>query len=258
VHFAVYSDEIYMTTRLEEERTRWLPFNRGDEHGAGNPHNPNGYKTAYLWEKILAKDSFMDIVQSFVHLQIETLHATSFNHAIRTKERMIFPRYHQLDAVREITNDARRAGAGKNYLVQHSASSVKSNTIAWLAYRLSSLHNAQDERIFDSVIVVTDRKVLDQQLQNTIYQFEHKTGVVQKIDKSSEQLAMALGFGINIIITTLQKFPFVIDKVDELPDRRYAVIIDEAHSSQGGEASKKMKEVLASKTLEAAVLDDED
>ncbi|MBL7780494.1 MAG: type I restriction endonuclease subunit R [Saprospiraceae bacterium] len=255
VHFAVDADEIYMTTRLEEERTRWLPFNRGDEHGAGNPYNPNGYKTAYLWEKILAKDSFMDIVQSYVHLQKEEY---VLDGVTRTKERMIFPRYHQLDAVREITDDARREGAGKNYLVQHSAGSGKSNTIAWLAYRLSSLHNAQDERIFDSVIVVTDRKVLDQQLQSTIYQFEHKTGVVQKIDKSSEQLAAALGFGTHIIITTLQKFPFVIDKVDELPERRYAVIIDEAHSSQGGEASKKMKAVLASKTLEAAALDDED
>lgn len=255
VHFAVDSDEVYMTTRLEEERTRWLPFNQGDEHGAGNPHNPNGYKTAYLWEKILVKDSFMDIVQSFVHLQKEEY---VLDGVTQTKERMIFPRYHQLDAVREITEDARREGAGKNYLIQHSAGSGKSNTIAWLAYRLSSLHNAQDERIFDSVIVVTDRKVLDQQLQNTIYQFEHKTGVVQKIDKNSQQLADAIGYGMNIIITTLQKFPFVIDKVDELPERRYAVIIDEAHSSQGGEASKKMKEVLASKTLETAAQDDDD
>ena len=146
----------------------------------------------------------------------------------------------------------------RNYLIQHSAGSGKSNSIAWLAYRLSSLHNATDERIFDSVIVVTDRKVLDQQLQNTIYQFEHKTGVVQKIDKDSSQLASALGYGTNIIITTLQKFPFVVDKVGELPERKYAVIIDEAHSSQGGEASKKMKEVLASKSLEQAVIDDTD
>jgi len=146
--------------------------------------------------------------------------------------------------VRNITDDAKIAGSGKNYLVQHSAGSGKSNSIAWLAYRLSSLHDSNDNRVFDSVIVATDRRVLDQQLQNTIYQFEHKTGVVQKIDKDANQLAYALASGSHIIITTLQKFPFVIEKVSDLPTRKYAVIIDEAHSSQGGEAHKKMKEVL--------------
>ena len=161
------------------------------------------------------------------------------------KEKLIFPRFHQLDAVRKITAHAQNHGAGHNYLVQHSAGSGKSNSIAWLAYRLSGLHDAQDQRIFDSVIVVTDRRVLDSQLQNTIYQFEHKSGVVQRIDKDSQQLADAIGGGTHIIITTLQKFPFVIDKVGELENRNYAVIIDEAHSSQGGEASKKMKAVLA-------------
>ncbi len=146
-----------------------------------------------------------------------------------------------MDAVREITEDVLDKGCGKNYLVQHSAGSGKSNTIAWLSYRLSSLHNSLDERVFDSVIVITDRRVLDKQLQDTIYQFEHKTGVVQKIDRDSEQLAIALTYGTNIIITTLQKFPYVIDKVKDLPERKYAVIIDEAHSSQGGEASKSLK-----------------
>ena len=174
------------------------------------------------------------------------------------KEKLIFPRFHQLDAVRKIGADAIINGAGKNYLIQHSAGSGKSNSIAWLAYRLSSLHSGTDERIFDSVIVVTDRRVLDQQLQNTIYQFEHKTGVVQKIDKDSSQLASAIGYGTNIIITTLQKFPYIIDKVNELPDRKYAVIIDEAHSSQGGEASKKLKEVLALKSFEDAEKEEED
>jgi len=169
---------------------------------------------------------------------------------------MIFPRFHQLDAVRKISEDVLQVGAGKNYLVQHSAGSGKSNSIAWLAYRLTGLHNAANERIFDSVIVVTDRRVLDRQLQDTIYQFEHKTGVVQKIDKDSTQLAEALGQGTNIIITTLQKFPFVVDKVGELPDRKYAVVIDEAHSSQGGETSKKMKEVLSAKSLEDAAASD--
>src|SRR5690606_16924105 len=214
----------------------WLPVNKGSNNGKGNPQNPDGYRTAYFWEHILQKDSWLDILQRFVHLQIEEIEVAG---RIFKKEIMIFPRYHQLDAVRQIGDKVLEAGVGKNYLIQHSAGSGKSNSIAWLAYRLSSLHNHRDERIFDSVIVVTDRKVLDQQLQNTIYQFEHKTGVVQKIDKDSNQLAAALGYGTHIIITTLQKFPFVVDKVEELPERKYAVIIDEAHSSQGGEASKK-------------------
>lgn len=255
VHFAVDQDEVFMTTKLNGSKTYWLPFNKGANNGKGNPQNPNGYRTAYLWENILQKDSWMEIIQRFVHLQTEEIEVDG---KIYRKEKLIFPRYHQLDAVREISKKVLEVGTGKNYLIQHSAGSGKSNSIAWLAYRLSSLHNATDERIFDSVIVVTDRKVLDQQLQNTIYQFEHKTGVVQKIDKDSTQLALALGYGTNIIITTLQKFPFVVDKVGELPVRKYAVIIDEAHSSQGGEASKKLKEVLASKSLEDATKEDLD
>lgn len=253
VHFAVDQDEVFMTTKLNGSKTYWLPFNKGTNNGKGNPQNSNGYRTAYLWENILQKDSWMEILQQFLHLEIEEIEVEG---KIYKKEKLIFPRYHQLDSVRMIGANVLNVGAGRNYLIQHSAGSGKSNSIAWLAYRLSSLHNALDERIFDSVIVVSDRKVLDQQLQNTIYQFEHKTGVVQKIDKDSEQLAKALGAGTNIIITTLQKFPYVIDKVSELPDRKYAVIIDEAHSSQGGEASKKMKEVLAAKTLEEAVIED--
>lgn len=253
VHFAVDQDEVFMTTKLDGSKTYWLPFNKGANNGKGNPKNENGYRTAYLWEYILQKDSWMEILQRFLHLETEEFES---NGKIYKKEKLIFPRYHQLDAVRKISNNVLEVEAGTNYLIQHSAGSGKSNSIAWLAYRLSSLHNDTNKRIFDSVIVVTDRKVLDQQLQNTIYQFEHKTGVVQRIDKDSTQLASALGYGTNIIITTLQKFPFVVDKVGELPDRNYAVIIDEAHSSQGGEASKKMKEVLAAKSLENAVKDD--
>ncbi len=255
VHFAVDQDEVFMCTKLDGSKTYWLPFNKGANNGKGNPQNPNGYRTSYLWEKILLKDSWMEIIQRFVHLQAEEIEVQG---KIYKKEKLIFPRYHQLDAVRSIGENVLQVGIGKNYLIQHSAGSGKSNSIAWLAYRLSSLHNVLDERIFDSIIVVTDRKVLDQQLQNTIYQFEHKTGVVQKIDKDSSQLASALGYGTNIIITTLQKFPFIVDKVGELPERKYAVIIDEAHSSQGGEASKKLKEVLASKSLEQAIRDDTD
>ena len=252
VHFAVDSDEVYMTTRIAGTNTRWLPFNKGVRHAAGNPINPNGYKTAYLWEDILTKDSWMEILQRFLHLEVEEIEIEG---RVVKKEKMIFPRYHQLDAVRVITTDVKKKHVGKNYLVQHSAGSGKSNTIAWLAYRLSGLHTEANERIFDSVIVVTDRRVLDQQLQNTIYQFEHKSGVVQKIDKDSQQLADSLEKGKHIIITTLQKFPFVLEKVGDIPNRKYAVIVDEAHSSQGGEASKKMKEVLAAKSLEDAIED---
>ena len=243
VHFAIDDEEVFMTTKLAGDKTFWLPFNKGNNKGKGNPINPNGYKTDYLWKNILAKDSFLEIIQRFIHLQKEDIEidGKTFH-----KEKMIFPRYHQLDVVRKITANAKTIGAGKNYLVQHSAGSGKSNSIAWLAYRLSSLHNKENERVFDSVIVVTDRRVLDQQLQNTIYQFEHKTGIVQRIDKNSQQLADAISAGSHIIITTLQKFPFVIDKVGSLPNKKYAVIIDEAHSSQGGEAHKKMKEVLSS------------
>ncbi|MCK9295787.1 MAG: DEAD/DEAH box helicase family protein [Desulfobulbaceae bacterium] len=253
VHFAVDPDTVYMATKLDGNKTYWLPFNQGHNNGQGNPPNPNGYKTSYLWEEILTRDSLLEIIQRFIHLQIDEI---EFEGRTLKKEKMIFPRFHQLDAVRKITVDAREAGAGKNYLIQHSAGSGKSNSIAWLSYRLASLHNAADERIFDSVIIVTDRKVLDQQLQNTIYQFEHKTGVVQKIDKDSSQLAAALDSCAHIIITTLQKFPFVVDKVGEMRDRKYAVIIDEAHSSQGGEASKKLKEVLAAKSLDEAEKED--
>ncbi|WP_373551540.1 type I restriction endonuclease subunit R [Haliscomenobacter sp.] len=249
VHFAIDQDEVFMCTKIEGSKTNWLPFNKGYNNGKGNPPNAQGYRTAYLWEEILAKDSWLEIIQRFVHLQTVEFEVEG---SLYKREKLIFPRFHQLDAVRKISDHATQHGAGSNYLIQHSAGSGKSNSIAWLAYRLSSLHNTQDERIFDSVIVVTDRKVLDQQLQNTIYQFEHKTGVVQKIDKDSSQLAAALGYGTNVIITTLQKFPYIVDKVSELPERKYAVIIDEAHSSQGGEASKKLKEVLAIQSLDEA------
>lgn len=255
VHFAVDQDEVYMTSRIDGTKTFWLPFNQGYNKGRGNPPSSGNYRTSYLWEYILTKDSWLDIIQRFIHLQTEEV---ELNGRTYRKERLIFPRYHQLDVVRKVKSDVLKSGAGKNYLIQHSAGSGKSNSIAWLAYTLSSLHNAQDERIFDTIIVVTDRKVLDQQLQNTIFQFEHKTGVVKKIDKNSSQLASALSYGTNIIITTLQKFPFVVNEVTGLPKRKYAVIVDEAHSSQGGEASKKMKEVLASKTLEDATIDDID
>jgi type I restriction enzyme R subunit len=254
VHFALDDEEVYMTTKIEGNKTFWLPFNKGYNHGAGNPPNADGYKTEYFWREILQRESLLEIVGRFIHLQKEDI---TVNGRIYIKEKMIFPRYHQLDAVRLLRRRAREEGAGRNYLVQHSAGSGKSNTIAWLAYRLSSLHNESDARVFDSVIVITDRRVLDKQLQDTIYQFEHKTGVVQKIDKDSTQLAEAISKGVPIIITTLQKFPYILEKVGEIPGRNYAVLIDEAHSSQGGEASKKMKEVLGVPTLAETEEEDE-
>ncbi len=253
VHFAVDTDEAYMTTKLEGKKTRYLPFNLGYNNGAGNPPNPEGYRTAYLWEQVWKKDSFMDIIGKFLHVSTEEF---ELNGVKKKKESIIFPRFHQMQVVRKVTADARIQGAGKNYLIQHSAGSGKSNSIAWLSYRLSSLHDDQNNRVFDSVIVITDRKVLDSQLQNTIFQFEHKDGVVQKIDKDSTQLADAITAGSHIIITTLQKFPFILEKIGDIPARKYALIIDEAHSSQGGEATKKMKEVLSAKSLEDAEKDE--
>jgi len=251
VHFAVDTDTAWITTKIDGTNTRYLPFNKGFNQGAGNPPVENDYRTNYLWKVIWRKDSWMDIIGRYIHLQVEDIE-DKVHSKMYKKEEIIFPRYHQLEAVRQVVEDVRREGCGKNYLIQHSAGSGKSNTIAWLAYRLSSLHSSANEHILDSVIVVTDRKVLDRQLQDTIYQFEHKSGVVQKIEKDSAQLAKALESGTPIIITTLQKFPFVLEKVRNLPNRKYGVIIDEAHSSQGGESARKMKEVLAVKTLEEA------
>ncbi|MEW5920364.1 MAG: type I restriction endonuclease [Bacillota bacterium] len=246
VHFAVDTEEVYMTTRLAKGNTHFLPFNRGKDYGAGNPENPGGYKTAYLWEDVLERHSFLDILARFIHLQVEE---KDLDGTMVRRETMIFPRYHQLDCVRRLVAGARERGTGTNYLIQHSAGSGKSNSIAWLAHRLATLYDDNDEKVFDSVIVVTDRVVLDQQLQNTVYQFEHKQGVVQKIDKDSAQLAEALSAAVPIVITTLQKFPFVTEKIGELPKRKYAVIIDEAHSSQGGETATDLKGVLAAAVI---------
>lgn len=257
VHFAVDTDEVYITTKIDGVRTIFLPFNKGYQNGAGNPKNNFGYKTAYLWEQIWQKESWLDIIGRFIHIQKDEYKQKGI---VINRERIIFPRYHQLDAVRLLSQHAKKHGAGRNYLIQHSAGSGKSNSIAWLAYRLFSLHNALDEKVFNSVIVITDRKVLDKQLQDTIYQFEHKQGVVVRIDKNASQLAETIKTGNSIVITTLQKFPFasVLDEVKNLPNRNYAVIVDEAHSSQGGEATKKLKEVLAVPNLKDAEEQDDD
>ncbi|MEZ4273640.1 MAG: putative DNA binding domain-containing protein [Myxococcota bacterium] len=248
VHFAVGPERAAMATKLAGKNTVFLPFNRGNEGGAGNPPHDSGCRTAYLWESIWRRESILDILSRFVHLKEDDDESASRK---TKKYSLIFPRFHQLDAVRRLEAAAREEGAGHNYLIQHSAGSGKSNSIAWLAYRLSSLHDARDKKVFDSVVVVTDRRVLDKQLQDTIYQFEHKAGVVERIDKHSSQLAEALTKGTPVIITTLQKFPFVAEKIGELPSRNYAVVVDEAHSSQTGEAAKEMKQVLGVGEAEA-------
>jgi type I restriction enzyme R subunit len=233
--------------------------------GAGNPPDHSGakHRTAYLWEQVWQRDSWLDIVGRFVHLQTEE-RRTDEGQTLK-REVMVFPRYHQLDAVRALVGAARTEGPGHNYLTEHSAGSGKSNTIAWLAHRLYSLHDAEDRKVFDSVVVVSDRTILDRQLQDTIHQFDHKQGVVQKIDKDSRQLSEALRSGVPVVITTLQKFPFVTQQLakiaeDEgkaadgvLPKRRYAVIVDEAHSSQSGEGAADMKEVLGGEALREKV-----
>jgi len=263
VHFAVDTEAVWMTTRLAGAATHFLPFNKGCEGGAGNPPDPAGntYRTAYLWREVLERNSLLDLLARFIHLQIDEKRDEQGRMA--KAESMVFPRYHQLQAVRLLVEAARSEGVGNNYLIEHSAGSGKSNTIGWLAHRLASLHDAQNQRVFDSVIVVTDRIVLDRQLQDTIYQFEHKRGVVQRIEESSRQLAEALENAVPVIITTLQKFPFVsrqLLKLAEerghsgtgtLPTRKCAVIIDEAHSSQGGETAADLKEVLGGNALRA-------
>src|SRR6266536_2556421 len=238
--FAVDTQRAMMTTRLQGPGTRFLPFNQGHGRGAGNPPNPHGHATAYLWERVWQPDAWLDLLARFVHVQ-----KPAKGRGPRGPGTVIFPRFHQWDCVRRLEEAARQEGPGHSYLVQHSAGSGKSNTIAWLSHRLSTLHDDADRKLFDKVVVITDRVILDRQLQDTIYQFEHAHGVVERIDKHSGQLAAALaGEQARIIITTLQKFPFILDQVRALPARRYAVIVDEAHSSQTGEAARDLRRAL--------------
>ncbi len=242
VHFAVDSEQVWMTTWLKKLDTYFLPFNKGAEDGgAGNPIAEGGdYRTAYLWKEVLQRDSILDILHRFVQISTDD----------KGNEKLIFPRYHQLDAVRNLVANVYENGAGENYLIQHSAGSGKSNSIAWLAHHLSNLHDANDEVIFHSIIVITDRRVLDRQLQRDIYNMEHKAGVVVLVDKNSKQLTTALNNGDKIIVCTLQKFPFVDVQKISTTGKRFAIIVDEAHSSQTGDASKRMKEILSDISLQ--------
>lgn len=251
VHFAVDGDSVYMTTHLKGQATYFLPFNRGHNGGAGNPINPDGYASSYLWEEILSPTNLLELIAHFIFVEVDLDDGG---------ENLIFPRYHQRDAVRHLVGQAKEQGVGHNYLIQHSAGSGKSKSIAWLAHRLGSLHDENNQRIFHTVVVITDRRILDKQLRNAVLQFEKQTGIVQAIDRDSKQLLEALEGGGEIIITTLQKFPVVIQKIYEMEKeaagsgeafqeammgRRFAIIADEAHSSQSGETSKSLKQVLS-------------
>lgn len=252
--FAVDHTEVWMTTQLAGKNTYFLPFNQGSngagrDGGKGNPANPDGYPTAYLWEEVFQKDSMMDILQKFIHLQIteDKKLMPDGSEKVTKKQKLIFPRYHQLDVVRKLIADVSVNGSGRNYLIQHSAGSGKSNSIAWTAYRLASLHDKDNNAIFSSVVVVTDRTVLDAQLQETISGFDHTLGAVETIDekKSSRDLRDAINAGVRIIVTTLQKFPVIYQEVDSAAGRNYAIIVDEAHSSQTGSSALKLKAALA-------------
>lgn len=237
--FCVDHLEACMTTKLDGKNSFFLPFNQGsngagNDGGKGNPPNPDGYPTAYLWENVFSRDSMMDILQKFMSYR-------------KDKKMLLFPRYHQLDVVRSLIGHVRQFGAGHNYLIQHSAGSGKSNSIAWTAYRLAALFNDEDKPVFSSVIIVTDRRVLDAQLQETIAGFDHKLGAIETIDekKNSKDLRDAINDGVRIIVTTLQKFPVIYQEVDSVAGRNFAVIVDEAHSSQTGSSAIKLKTALA-------------
>ncbi|WP_340077625.1 type I restriction endonuclease subunit R [Leptobacterium sp. I13] len=243
VHFAVDADLVYMTTHLNSTKTFFLPFNKGNNDGAGNPVNEQGLKTDYLWKDILTKDSFSNILENYAQIVEEKNEDTG-----KVKRKLIFPRYHQLRAVKKLLHHAKENGVGQKYLIQHSAGSGKSNSITWLAHQLVSLHDTTNtETVFDSVIVVTDRRVLDKQIRDNIKQFAQVSSVVEAIDKGSRQLKQALEDGKKIIVTTVQKFPFIMDEIGTLQAKKFAIIIDEAHSSQSGETASKMNWVLSEK-----------
>lgn len=249
VHFAVSDREVMMATRLEGPATRFLPFNKGDDGAAGNPVNPHGHRTAYLWEEIWERDSWLDILGRFM---------VGVQNAKKQLTGMIFPRFHQLDATRRLRAAVLDDGPGGKYLIQHSAGSGKTNSIAWTAHLLADLHDAKDEKIFSSVVVVSDRTVIDTQLQEAIFAFQRTAGVVETITgetgSKSEKLAEALAGGKKIVVCTIQTFPFALAAVQELAattGRRFAVIADEAHSSQTGEAASKLKQVLSAEDFAA-------
>lgn len=246
VHLAADPDEVYMCTRLAGKDSNFLPFNKGVDHGKGNPVNPNGYKTAYLWEEILARRSLSNIIEQFAKFTVEKDKKTG-----KERKALYFPRYQQLDVVRRILADAQQNGVGLSYLIQHSAGSGKSNSITWLAYQLVELYNqAGTANVFDSVVVVTDRRVLDTQLKDNIKLFSETKNIVAHCE-SGQELKYNLEAGKKVIITTVQKFPRIVEGMEALTDRLFAVIIDEAHSSQSGTSADSLNEAIGGEDAEA-------
>ncbi len=249
VHFAVSNSEVQMTTRLEGATTTFLPFNLGDNGGAGNPVNPKGgHRTAYLWEQVWARDSWLDILGRYLITQRDSKKQIT---------NIIFPRYHQLDVTRKLELAVRAVGAGERYLVQHSAGSGKTNSIAWTAHFLAELHDANDQKVFDTIVVISDRNVIDAQLQDALFDFQRTTGVVETItgtdSSKSAQLAQALSGGKKIVVCTIQTFPFALEAVRQLAateGKRFAVIADEAHSSQAGNTATQLRAVLSPEEIE--------
>lgn len=252
VYFAVDLNEAWMTTQLKDDATYFMPFNMGSNGagvtgGAGNPKNEDGYDTYYLWEEVLQKDSLLDILHRFIsHVKEKEEVTKNGVTKMVTKDKVIFPRYHQYDVVKKVIADVREKGPGTNYLIEHSAGSGKSNSIAWIAYRLASLHNDNNDSVFDSVIVVTNRVVLDSQLQDTINSFEHVPGLLECIDekKHSRDLAEAINDKKRIIICTIQKFLFAYKDIERFSGRKFAIIVDEAHQGQSGESAKTLRRSL--------------
>ena len=259
VHFAVGNEKVSMTTHLQRDKTRFFPFNKGIE----NPVNPNGHKTAYLWEDILHPDNLMALINDFIHEQetIEKVYDDKMKIVKDEKGRvLVFPRHHQLDVIRELKAAIVEEGVGHNYLIQHTTGSGKSNSIAWLAHLLTHLYHSPDDtqRIFDSIIVVTDRRILDKQLQNTIKQTERVAGVVYPVDATSAQLRTYLESGKDIIVSTIQKFSVIAEEIGKLKSKTFAVIVDEAHSSQSGESARNLRASLSKEIAETAEEDDPD
>jgi type I restriction enzyme R subunit len=246
-HFAVDTEEIYMTTELAGDDTEFLPFNRGHNKGAGNPPNPHGVRTSYLWNYVLTQDSILNLVENFIHEFEE-----QEEDGDAQEKTLIFPRYHQLETVRNLISDVSDKGVGERYLIQHSAGSGKTFSISWLAHQLATLHDDDDTPFFDTVIVISDRRYLDDQLQNHIRQFEETPGMVANIDEHSSQLKEALEAGKQIVVSTLQKFPHIVDEVSEMVGSSFAIIIDEAHSSQTGKLREKMNEVLSERGVDVS------
>ena len=257
-YFAVDLYEVWMTTELQGENTKFVPFNQGSNGagnpgGAGNPANPDGYCTSYLWETVFAMDSLTDLIRRFITIQ-ETKEEKIVNGIKKTSitKKLIFPRYHQYDVVHKVLDDVKENGAGNNYLIEHSAGSGKSNSIAWIAYRLASVFDDNENPIFDTIIVVTNRIVLDSQLQDTINSFEHKAGLVEAITqkKGSRGLVDAINDKRKIIICTIQKFLFAYTDFNDISDRNFAIIIDEAHQGQSGESARTLRKSLTDIPLE--------